>query len=184
MYADWLHDLQVVGGNQVMAAMFRGAEGYLETWERAWGVPATTCQGPNATLTAAGLGRVLRLGESSIAALYSAGQPIARPGVSYRYCVSGAANGDAPLSAVFDSQQRLVLIGTTAPGYSIGGIRPGERFLTLFGAVHRVAPGVLASRPLARGARYVWGVAGSRVRYVALVAPRVPLIAALRAAGL
>ena len=43
MYADWLRDLQLVGGNQMMADMFQGAEAYLETWERADGVPATSC---------------------------------------------------------------------------------------------------------------------------------------------
>src|SRR5581483_4470888 len=43
MYADWLHDVQLVGGPQVMSDVFHGAQAYLEMWERAYGVPATRC---------------------------------------------------------------------------------------------------------------------------------------------
>ena len=57
MYADWLRDLQLVGGNQMMADMFQGAEAYLETWERADGVPATSCLPARARFSASGLGR-------------------------------------------------------------------------------------------------------------------------------
>ena len=185
MYADWLRDLQVVGGNQVMADMFRGAEGYLQMWERAWGVPATSCKAAGASLTATGLGSTLRLGQSDQSALFSAGQPVSRPGVSYRYCVSGATG--APLSAVFDNRRHVALIASTADGYSAGQIKVGEHFLTLFGALRRVAPGVVATAAVGTGgARYLYGISGGRVRFVAVIA-RGQLASAradLRAAGL
>ena len=73
MYADWLRDLQVVGGNQMMADMFQGAEAYLETWERADGVPATTCLPSRARFGAAGLGGKLRLSDTAESALFRAG---------------------------------------------------------------------------------------------------------------
>jgi len=44
MYADWLRQLQSVGGRPLMNDMFQGAEAYLDTWERAYGVPATSCR--------------------------------------------------------------------------------------------------------------------------------------------
>ena len=85
MYADWLRDLQLVGGNQMMADMFEGAEAYLETWERADGVPATSClragalqrdrPGPGAAARGHRPGRAVR-----------GGQPPSRPGHSFRYC--------------------------------------------------------------------------------------------------
>jgi hypothetical protein len=183
MYADWLHDLQVVGGSQAMADMFRGAEGYLEMWERAWGVPATSCKAARGTFTANGLGAMLHLGETNVAALLSAGQPVSRPGTSYRYCLNGST---APLTAVFDAHQRIAMIATTAPGYGVAGIRPGERLARLSGAIHRVAPGVFAGPRLAGGARYIVGSSSGRVRFVALAAagqlPR--LRSDLSAAGL
>ncbi len=83
MYADWLRELQLVGGKPVMADMFHGAEAYLEMWERAYGVPGERCR------PAPGLGASLRLGDTTTRALYRAGQPLSRPGRTYRYCVKG-----------------------------------------------------------------------------------------------
>ena len=79
MYADWLHQLQLVGGAPLMNDMFQGAEAYLEMWERAYGVPATSCLPSGDKLTRSGIGP-LRLGETTIQALYRAGQPVSRPG--------------------------------------------------------------------------------------------------------
>jgi hypothetical protein len=55
MYADWLRQLQALGGQQMMTDMFNGAEAYLEMWERAYGVPAGRCPGAR-QLTPTGLG--------------------------------------------------------------------------------------------------------------------------------
>ncbi|MGH2894202.1 MAG: hypothetical protein ACRDPM_13210, partial [Solirubrobacteraceae bacterium] len=99
MYADWLHDLKLVGGNQMMADMFQGAEAYLETWERADGVPAMNCLSAHAQFGRAGLGRALHLGDTPQAKLFRAGQPLSRPGRSFRYprersIRSGCARGE------------------------------------------------------------------------------------------
>ncbi len=53
------------GGRPVMNDMFQGAEAYLEMWERADGVPTMSCQPAGPAFTATGLGRRLRLGDSS-----------------------------------------------------------------------------------------------------------------------
>jgi hypothetical protein len=93
LYADWLQQLQRVGGRAAMSDMFQGAEAYLETWERAYGVPAPRCVPATGRLTLAGLGKGLRLAEGAVAALYSAGQPGSRPGRSYRYCAGTTGHG-------------------------------------------------------------------------------------------
>ncbi len=108
LYADWLHGLQLAGGTGMMRDMFQGAEAYLQMWERADGVPTTSCVGARTPLRAGRLGTRLRLGETARQALFSAGQPLARPGRSFRYCVAGAPATRA--SAVFDRRGRLVLI--------------------------------------------------------------------------
>jgi hypothetical protein len=41
LYADWLQELQVLAGPQIMADMFNGAEAYLEMWERVDGLRPT-----------------------------------------------------------------------------------------------------------------------------------------------
>jgi hypothetical protein len=112
LYADWLHGLQLAGGNAMMHDMFQGAEAYLEMWERAVGVPSTSCLAPQTRFTAHGFGKHLRLGETTIQALFSAGQPMTRPGRSFRYCIAGSRSRH--VSAVFDQRGRLVLIASKA----------------------------------------------------------------------
>jgi hypothetical protein len=107
MYADWLHSVQLAGGPALMDSMFQGAEAYLEMWERADGVPSERCLSASDKRTATGLGP-LHLGETTAQALYRAGQPVSRPGHSYRYCVSGRSG--APVQAVFDRRGRLARV--------------------------------------------------------------------------
>ena len=90
LYADWLHGIQLAGGNAAMQDMFQGAEAYLEMWERAVGVPVDELRSGADPLRARRFGTRLRLGETTTQALFSAGQPTTRPGRSFRYCVAGA----------------------------------------------------------------------------------------------
>jgi hypothetical protein len=168
MYADWLHELQVLGGRPMMADMFQGAEAYLETWERADGVPATSCRPAREQFSSRGLGRSIRLGDNSEAALYRAGQPLSRPGRSYRYCVSGRAGSRAGVTAVFDAGGRIATIASTAPGDRAGAIAPGSSVRRLSRRAHRLATGVWVGAKLRGGARYVYGVRAGRIRFVAV----------------
>jgi hypothetical protein len=170
MYADWLRDLQVVGGPQMMSDMFQGAESYLEMWERAYGVPAMTCRPAGERFSAVGLGRTLRLGDTSEAALYRAGQPLSRPGRSYRYCVSGPTAPGAAVVSVFNTRGRVTMVTSTARGDLAGGIGPGASARRLGRRARRLMPGVWVGRSLRSGARYVYGVRGGRVRFVAVAA--------------
>ena len=189
MYADWLHQLQLVGGRSLMSDMFQGAEAYLEMWERAYGVPATSCRPATESFTSTGLGKRLALGEGTVTALYRAGQPVSRPGRTYRYCVAGrAAQGDA-VSAVFNARGRISMIASTAPGDRANGVGTGALAIRLGRAARRLSPGVWVES--ARGTRtaYVYGVRGRRVAYVAVVrgaelGDTSQLSSDLRAAGL
>ena len=114
MYADWLRSVQLAGGNTVMHDMFQGSESYLQMWERADGVPATSCFAAGARLGARGFGRRLHLGETTTQALFSSGQPVTRPGRSFRYCVTGTST--RRISAVFNARGRIVMIASRAGG--------------------------------------------------------------------
>jgi hypothetical protein len=157
MYADWLHQLQLTGGRPVMKDMFKGAEAYLEMWERAYGVSTAHCQASDA------LGGSLRLGDTFERALYRAGQPASRPGRSYRYCVSGG--GRAAL--VFNRAGRVVMAVTT----SRRAHRPKGRG-------HRIAPGVW------RAGRYVYGAGFVAIATASELGRPARLRSDLRAAGL
>jgi hypothetical protein len=188
MYADWLRDVQQVGGPQVMADMFQGAEAYLETWERADGVPAMSCRPARQGFSRAGLGAI-HLGDGSERALMRAGQPLSRPQRSYRYCVTGNRNGAAAVRAVFTSAGRIGLIASTASGDAAGGVHPGASARRSERHAHRLMSGVWEGGKLRGGARYVYGVRGGRIRYVAVASAaelrsRARLRADLKAAGL
>jgi hypothetical protein len=75
--------------------MMRGAEAYLEIWERAYGVRAVSCLSRSA--------RAHR-GHSFESVLYALGQPAARVGGTYRCCVRGGRT----LTVVFDRSGRVV----------------------------------------------------------------------------
>jgi hypothetical protein len=175
MYPDWLQELQVLAGRPIVADMFRGAEAYLQMWERAYGVPATGCMPARAQFGAGGLG-ALRLGDSAAAALYAAGQPSARPGRSYRYCTARSSGG---VAAVFGRSGRVALVLSSARGYGAGGRRPGDR-------VRSLRSGVVLGAPQRGGWAYVAGVVAGRVRYVGVAAAgsRAQLLGDIRAAGL
>jgi hypothetical protein len=167
MYADWLEELRQLAGAPLMNDMFHGAEAYLEMWERASGVPATSCRPAQDDFTAAGTSS-LRLGSSSSSLLYALGQPTSRPGPSYRYCVDGSAG--ASVAAVFGAQDAAALAVSTASGYVANGVHPGSSAQLLQGKATQFASGVWLSPPLQGGARLVYGVSQGLVSYVGVAA--------------
>lgn len=80
LYADWLQAVAQAGGPSTVHDMFHGAEGYLQMWERAYGVRSQHC------LSSREAGRI-RHGENFRGVLYGAGQPASRSS-SWSYCVA------------------------------------------------------------------------------------------------
>ena len=187
MYADWLQQLQLMGGKPLLSDMFRGAEAYLQMWERADGVPASTCR-PAADRVNAGRLGPIRLGSSFETALYAAGQPASRTGRSYRWCVSGAPNRQT--AAVFGSSGQVVMVASDARSVSAGRLHPGSAAgRRLRRAARRVAAGLWLSRARAWKPRMLYQVRGRRIAAVAAVSAGEARSAArlrgdLRAAGL
>jgi hypothetical protein len=183
MYADWLQELRILGGRPMMNDMFNGAEAYLETWERTFGVASARCRPAGEHFSHAGLGSDLRLGVSAQSLLVRAGQPTSRPGRSFRYCAPAGGR----VAAVFGSGGRTVLVSSTAHGDLAGGVGPGAAAGAVPAGATSVAPGVLASTGTG-GSRFLYGLRGGRVRWVGVVAATElaggRLASDLRAAGL
>jgi hypothetical protein len=166
MYADWLRQLQQVGGQPVMADMFHGAEAYLQTWERAEGVAATSCRPAGELFTTTGLGPAIQLGDDTTAALFRAGQPTSRPGRTYRYCAGGGPS--STVISVFGQDSKVALIASTTPGDLAGRIGPGDSARRLRRRGRVLMPGVWIGRRSPAGVRYVYGVSARRVRFAAI----------------
>lgn len=167
MYPDWLQELRLMAGPALMSNMFNGAEAYLEMWERAYGVPVTSCRSAQDSFAAGGTG-TMRLGTSAESLLYSLGQPGSRPGRSCRYCVNGSSS--ASVSAVYTPGGTAGLLTSTAPGYAAGGVHPGSPARALSGRATSLTSGIWLGRRMRGGSRLVYGVSGGRVRYVGVAA--------------
>jgi len=111
LYPDWVQDLRMQAGNQIVNDMARGAEAYLEMWERAEGVPAPRAFSATTRVKARSVGR-LRLGDSYIEALNHAGQPANRRGRVWTWSVAGKRSGK--VVAVLTRRGAVGLIAKTS----------------------------------------------------------------------
>jgi microsomal dipeptidase-like Zn-dependent dipeptidase len=164
MYAEWLENLRLMAGPQISKEMNRGAEAYLEMWERANGIPRTSCRKRRAAFTRRGLGRV-RLGKTAVQVLRRAGQPSSRPGSLYRWCVKRSRGA---VTAAFDKRGRVALVASSARRHRSGKVHPGTRARILKGRAKRRKSGLWIGRRVRRGARRVYLVRKRRVRVVAI----------------
>jgi hypothetical protein len=80
LYPDWIED-----------DMMRGAEAYLQTWERAEGIEADSCRNPGNRLGVPAFRRAVEHGMSVRQVMRAVGQPWQRLGRELTYC---AASGD------------------------------------------------------------------------------------------
>jgi hypothetical protein len=90
---------------------------------------------------------------------------------------------------VFDGGSHIALIASTAPGDLAGGIGAGAPARQVHSRARRLVSGVWLGPRLRGGARYVYGIRGSLVRFVAIasaadVSSTARLRADFQAAGL
>ncbi len=149
LFPDWVEDLRLLAGQEVVDDLGRGAEAYLQMWERAVGVPATRCV-RRARATRRGLGSV-RLRARATGVLRRAGQPRRRAGRTWRWC---------GVTARLDRRGRVVSVRSTAPGHRALGARPGRKLPAATRRItRRVAPGVRGRGRIrigVRRGRVVW----------------------------
>ncbi|CAM3322080.1 hypothetical protein NODU109028_11475 [Nocardioides dubius] len=87
MYPDWIADLvKVSGGTAISQDLGRGAEAYLQTWERAHGVRADSCRNPGLRKSQAKVKRMLKRGMTTRAVMNAVGQPYERLGTRFTFC--------------------------------------------------------------------------------------------------
>ncbi len=178
LHPDWMEQLRLLAGKPIADDLMTGAEAYLQTWERAIGVPGPACLTPPKRFKHSGFGP-LRLGRSPQQTLISAGQPAQRTGDSFRWCTSGRgkAKGAARAQAaiVFGPGDKAVMVvGTTA------GTGKPER-------ARKLGKGLFVDYK-GKGGDRVWGYRKGKLRFTAVVTPRLAkkaklVQAALRAGG-
>jgi len=88
LYPDWIQDLKMVGGQDIVTDMARGAEAYLQTWERAYGAKANACTNPANKHSKAYFTKVLKDGTGWWTVVKTVGQPNRRLDQKFTYCTT------------------------------------------------------------------------------------------------
>jgi hypothetical protein len=117
LYPDWVEDLRMQAGDEIVNDMARGSEAYLEMWERALGAPAPAPVAAKTRLEKRSLG-ALRLGDSYVEVLQRFGQPATRDGRVWTWDVAGGGK----LAAVLTPGGNVGLIARKAKGRKLQAI--------------------------------------------------------------
>ncbi len=160
LYADWIEDLRLLGGPELIADMSRGPEMYLQMWERAVGVADPGCRSGRLEFTGKGVG-LMRLGDPAEDLLRAAGQPLTREGRRFTYCARGRTGGR--LQAVMTTAGSVGLLVSTAPRHRVARLGRGSKASRIRGA--KAFGKGLVVKPAGGGKRYVYGVRGGKVRF-------------------
>ena len=102
LYPDWIEDLRVLAGDEIIQDMERGPEAYLQMWERAIGILPDACRPDVPDLEDESL-KALSKGMTPRQVLEALGQPSSRIGNKFTYCMS---DGDTA-TVIFTSEGTL-----------------------------------------------------------------------------
>jgi hypothetical protein len=106
LYPDWIEDLRKLGGSDIVDDMSRGAEAYLQMWERAEGISNDACRDPEAAkLDTDVLG--VAIGSTPEQVLRAAGQPHSRLGNTFVYCTKTAVGAEKNVTVTFDPSAKV-----------------------------------------------------------------------------
>jgi hypothetical protein len=163
LFPDWWEDIRRMGGAATVRDMARGAEAYLESWERVYGV-RYGCKSRLKRLTRRGVAH-LRLRDSAAQLLRRGGQPKVRGNWAWSWCVRGRKNRGRRVAAALTRDGTVALVATNAVNADAKRIRVGDDAARLQGQARELGTGLFVRRAGSR-ARFVYGVTGGRVRFV------------------
>ncbi len=161
LFPDWVEDLRMIAGDEIVHDLSKGSEAYLQMWERADGIPDSRCMPAKANFSSVGLGRA-RLGVAYDALLRSAGQPADRAGRVWRYCADGQKGR---VTTVLSPGGDVALIASTAPGHRARAVGPFSSASRKLGT--RAWNGTVV-RAVGSSRAFVYGVRYGKVSFVAL----------------
>ncbi len=173
LYADWLEDLRQIKGDEIAEDMNRGAEAYLQMWERTYGVGEVDCsEWGDEDFTLAGLGTEIKLNKRSKRNLLSAGQPVKRERV-WRWCAgTDGRNSALNIKALFGPRGKMDFAISNLPEHEIDGVAPGDSADGLDAVGESISDDVWLSRTDGRRA-FVWIADGGTVTHTGVVSQRV-----------
>ncbi len=177
LYPDWYEDVRLVGGGAVARDLRRGAEAYLQMWERATGIGEVRCdRWRQRFLTSRGFSGRVRLGDRPGKVLRRAGQPLRRTR-TWTWCANsrggkggtGKRSAKPEVDAVFTRGGKVALIKSTMRKHRADGIRPRMSRAELRRRAKPIGGGLYV-RSAGAGRQFVYGLRRGRVAFVGLAA--------------
>jgi len=111
LYPDWIQDVAIQAGaqrGQFLNDMSRGAEAYLQTWERAYGIAPDPCRNPGLRRSVSTFQSLVHRGQGTRAVLRAVGQPYSRLGTTFGYCAKTAADPNVTMRVTFSAAGRVL----------------------------------------------------------------------------
>ncbi|WP_395659189.1 hypothetical protein [Nocardioides sp.] len=115
LYPDWIQDLTKVAeseqagdGAKIQDDMERGAEAYLQMWERAEGIAPDSCRNPDLREPVGVVQRLVRTGMTTKQVMTAVGQPYERLGSTYAFCARTAADPKVMVTVRFSPAGRVL----------------------------------------------------------------------------
>ncbi len=113
LYPDWLRDAQILAGadgDDFAEDMSRGAEAYLQTWERAFGIDPDACRNPALRKTVTGFRNAIDVGMTTTEVMFAVGQPYTRLGRTFGTCAKSPSGNDVAMEVEFNSAGKVVAV--------------------------------------------------------------------------
>ena len=114
LYPDWIEDLTKVAGGPngrdgkaIFDDMSRGAEAYLQMWERAEGIAPDSCRNPGLRMSVSQVERLVRKGMTTRQVMATVGQPFQRLGSTYGVCATAPGDPKVMVTIRFSPKGRV-----------------------------------------------------------------------------
>ena len=118
LYPDWIEDLTKVAGkdgDKILEDITRGAEAYLQMWERAEGIAPDSCRNADLRKTVSKVQSLIKPGMKTEKVMRKVGQPFTRSASTYGFCAKAPGQKNVTMTVTFSAarQGRLAAPGLT-----------------------------------------------------------------------
>ncbi len=111
LYPDWVEDLTKVAGKDgaaIFEDMSRGAEAYLQTWERAEGIKPDSCRNPGLRKSVTKVQKLVKPGMTTKAVMEKVGQPYTRSGQKFGFCAKAPGKKKVKMVVTFSQRGKVL----------------------------------------------------------------------------
>ncbi len=110
LYPDWVEDLTKVAGKDgdaIFDDMARGAEAYLQMWERAEGIAPDSCRNAGLRKPVSKVRKLLRKGMTTQQVMRKVGQPFTRSATTYGFCAKAPGRKKVRMTVTFSARGKV-----------------------------------------------------------------------------